>query len=191
MRAEYGALAVASMALWPGPALKVLLAEDNAINQQFGVALLKKMGHQVSLAENGKDALAALKLTAVDLVLMDIQMPEMDGFQVCRLLRSEGTSADIPVIFVTAVDSLEGETEGLELNAVDYITKPINLKLAKLRIRNQLELRRQRDIVEEQNTQLGKAAESAPMADARALMLRVRALTYSSDTARPPRTTRW
>ena len=136
-----------------GSIMKILIVDDEPTNINLLAHALKN-SYEIITASNGFDAISLVKEQSPDLVLLDVMMPEMDGFQVCRLLRAEGACAETPVIFVTAVDSQEGELEGLELGAVDYITKPINLKLAKLRIRNQLELKRQRDIVKEQNVLL-------------------------------------
>ena len=133
--------------------MKILIVDDDPVN--IGVlANALKGSYEICTAQNGYDAISLVKEQSPDLVLLDVMMPEMDGLQVCRLIRAEGAHADMPIIFVTAVDSLEGELQGLELGAVDYITKPVNLKLARLRIRNQLELKRQRNIVEEQNALL-------------------------------------
>ncbi len=130
--------------------MKILIVDDEAVN--VGVlANALKGSYEICTALSGEEALGMLKEHSPDLVLLDVMMPEMDGFEVCRLMRAEGAYADTPIIFVTALDSEEGESEGLELGAVDYITKPVNLKLAKLRIRNQLELKRQRNVVEAQN----------------------------------------
>ncbi|MCX7143850.1 MAG: CHASE domain-containing protein [Proteobacteria bacterium] len=117
-------------ALWTGAPLKVLLAEDNEINQQFGVALLKKMGHVVALAENGKEALAALENDRFDLVLMDIQMPVMDGGQALVALRERESNmnAHLPVIALTA-HALKGDEEKFLAQGFDgYISKPLEVK---------------------------------------------------------------
>jgi len=133
--------------------MKILIVDDEPVN--IGVlANALKGSYEICTALNGYDAIRLVKEEAPDLVLLDVMMPELDGLQVCRLIRAEGAFADTPVIFVTAVDSMEGEMQGLELGAVDYITKPMNLKLAKLRIRNQIELKRQRNLVEEKNALL-------------------------------------
>jgi CheY-like chemotaxis protein len=108
--------------------LKVLLAEDNATNQQFGVALLKKMGHTVTLAENGKNALAALDAEDFDLVLMDIQMPVMDGEQALAALRQRSSGARVPVIAITAY-ALKGDEEKYRAEGFDgYVSKPLEVR---------------------------------------------------------------
>jgi DNA-binding response OmpR family regulator len=133
--------------------MKILIVDDEPVNIRILTNALKEQ-YEICSAGNGFDAIALIKEQLPDLVLLDVMMPDMDGLQVCKLIQAEGTFADLPIIFVTAVDSLEGEALGLEVGAVDYITKPVNLKLVKLRVRNQLELKRQRDLVKAQNALL-------------------------------------
>jgi len=141
---EQGAPAAeAPTALWTGAPLKVLLAEDNEINKQFSVALLKKMGHQFEVAENGKEALAALEAAAFDLVLMDIQMPVMDGHEALAVLRERerSTGAHLPVIALTA-HALKGEEEGFLAAGFDgYVSKPLEVKKLVAEMKRVLELK--------------------------------------------------
>ena len=107
--------------------LRILLAEDNAVNQLLAVRLMERRGHSVTVAGNGKEALAALEKGSFDLVLMDVQMPEMDGFEATALIRQkERTSGNhLPVIAMTA-HAMKGDKERcLEAGMDDYITKPI------------------------------------------------------------------
>jgi signal transduction histidine kinase/DNA-binding response OmpR family regulator len=111
----------------PRKALHVLLAEDNAVNQKLATRLLEKRGHQVVLAINGKQALAALEKTAFDLVLMDVQMPEMDGLEATRQLREreQGTGKHQPVVAMTAL-VMKGDRERcIEAGMDGYLSKPI------------------------------------------------------------------
>ncbi len=133
--------------------MKILIVDDEPAHIAV-LANALKGSYEIFTAQNGHDAIRIMKEAQPDLVLLDIMMPELDGLQVCRLIRAEEAYADIPIIFVTSMDATEGELQGLELGAVDYITKPVNLKLAKLRIRNQIELKRQQIIVKEQNALL-------------------------------------
>ena len=105
--------------------------------------------YNVRAALNGKKALEIVSKNSVpDLVLLDVMMPEMDGYQVCRQLKENSTTRKIPVIFVTARTDLEGELKGLDLGAVDYITKPFDPALVKARIRTHIELKMIRDQIE-------------------------------------------
>ncbi|MGZ4858513.1 MAG: response regulator, partial [Candidatus Angelobacter sp.] len=108
--------------------LKILLAEDNPVNQSLAVRLLRKMGHQVAVAQTGKEALYSLRSEKFDLVLMDVQMPEMDGFEATREIRKSehGRQQHIPVIAMTA-HAMNGDHEScLKAGMDDYIAKPIN-----------------------------------------------------------------
>ncbi|MGZ4871049.1 MAG: two-component regulator propeller domain-containing protein [Candidatus Angelobacter sp.] len=108
--------------------LKILLAEDNLVNQSLAVRLLRKMGHQVAVAQTGKEALYSLRSEKFDLVLMDVQMPEMDGFEATREIRKSehGRQQHIPVIAMTA-HAMNGDHEScLKAGMDDYIAKPIN-----------------------------------------------------------------
>ncbi|MCP3867607.1 MAG: two-component system response regulator [Gammaproteobacteria bacterium] len=120
--------------------------------------------YTVLASTNGYKALQlAKKQPTPDLVLLDVMMPGIDGFEVCARLKSEADTRDIPVIFVTALSDAGNESEGLALGAVDYITKPINPSLVKARINNQLELKRHRDnlqeMVDEQTRELKQTQE--------------------------------
>ena len=112
----------------PLPRLKILLVEDNVINQQLAVKLLEKNGHEVIVAENGKKALALLEQASFNLVLMDIQMPEMDGYAATRAIRrrEQETLLHIPIVAMTA-HALKGDRERcLEAGMDSYLPKPID-----------------------------------------------------------------
>ncbi len=110
--------------------LNVLLAEDNAVNQRLAVGILQKLGHQVTIANNGKKALTLLEKNVFDLVLMDVQMPEMDGLEATRELRKRESSSNehITVVAMTA-HAMKGDRENcLSAGMDDYLCKPIRLK---------------------------------------------------------------
>jgi len=111
----------------PAKTLHILVAEDNLINQKLAKRLLEKRGHRVVLANNGREALKALDSTSFDLVLMDVQMPEMDGLEATRQLRikEKATGAHCPVVAMTAL-AMKGDKERcLEAGMDDYLSKPI------------------------------------------------------------------
>lgn len=132
----------------------ILVVDDNAENLAVLGEILQPE-YQILAANTGKRALQlALSLPAPDLILLDVMMPEMDGYAVLRHLKENPATHDIPVIFVTAMDSAEDEQFGLNLGAVDYITKPLRAPIVLARVHTQLELKRARDWLQHQNTLL-------------------------------------
>jgi CheY-like chemotaxis protein len=111
----------------PLPRLRILLAEDNRVNQRVGVALLTKRGHSVEVAANGREAVAAAEAGPFDLVLMDVQMPEMDGLEATRRIREREreTGRHLPIIALTA-HAMKGDRERcLDAGMDEYVTKPL------------------------------------------------------------------
>jgi CheY-like chemotaxis protein len=111
-------------------AYRILIAEDNLVNQRVAIYMLEKQGHQVAGAMNGEEALAAMERENFELVLMDVQMPKMDGFQATRLIRAKEkeTGLHIPIIAMTA-HAMKGDREKcLDVGMDDYIAKPLNVK---------------------------------------------------------------
>ncbi len=105
---------------------RILVAEDHFVNQQLFKTILEKLGHQVSLAANGREALEAVRAQGVDMVFMDVQMPEMNGYEASEQIRAEGF--DVPIVAVTA-NALKGERERcLQYGMNDYLTKPFKAK---------------------------------------------------------------
>ncbi|GAB6177365.1 hypothetical protein JCM16814_22560 [Desulfobaculum senezii] len=127
---------------------RVLIVDDSSFNiSMLGEALSDD--YDVSVATNGTDALSIAESDPrPDLILLDIIMPGMDGHQVCRELKARPTTQSIPIIFITAMNQEGDETRGLELGAVDYITKPFSIPIVKARVRTHLDLKRKTDILE-------------------------------------------
>ncbi len=138
----------------------ILVVDDNPDNLRLLAGLLKEHNYNVRLASNGERALATIKKDAPDLVLLDITMPKMDGFEVCRQLKADEATCDIPVIFVTAMGEVSDETRGFELGAVDYITKPIRSSVAMARVSTHLKLQ---DAMRELKRLYSTALDSNPM----------------------------
>jgi putative two-component system response regulator len=127
---------------------KLLLADDNTADLQVLRENLEGLGYRLLIAKNGKNALRIVRKALPDLILLDIMMPKMDGYAVCRKLKEDALTRHIPLIFLTAMSDAEDEAKGLALGAVDYITKPINPELLRARVRTHLELKRHRDHLE-------------------------------------------
>lgn len=128
----------------------LLVVDDTPQNLDVLVHLLNDQ-YRVKVATNGSKA---LKISSVDpkpdLILLDIMMPEMDGFEVCRRLQDNPNTQDIPIIFVTAMNEMGDEAKGLSLGAVDYITKPVNPPLVMARVENHLRLANQKRALEKE-----------------------------------------
>jgi len=132
----------------------ILIVDDTPENLSILGELLQR-DYRVRAANSGPRALQiALSQPTPDLILLDVMMPEMDGFAVLEQLRANPVTRNIPVIFVTAMDGTHDEEHGLDCGAVDYITKPIRPTIVLARVRTQLELKRARDILHDQNSYL-------------------------------------
>ena len=126
----------------------VLIVDDVPTNIKL-LANALRHEYRVKVASRGEDALQGARLEPQpDLILLDVMMPEMDGYEVCRRLKSNPVTEFIPVIFVTARDTDEDQELGFNLGCVDYITKPFSLPIVKARIRTHLRLKRQTDALE-------------------------------------------
>jgi two-component sensor histidine kinase/ActR/RegA family two-component response regulator len=122
----------------------ILVVDDSPTNLMLLGGILSAEGYQVTPANNGETALAAVAAHPPDLILLDIRMAGLDGFEVCRRLKARAASRDIPIIFISAASETAERVEGLELGAVDFISKPIQKEELKARVRTHLELRRLR-----------------------------------------------
>ncbi len=117
----------------------VLVVDDTDANIDILVAALDSE-YEVSVAMEGEGALEAVNTDLPDLILLDIMMPGIDGYEVCRRLKSEPKTSGIPIIFITAMSEIENKTKGLELGAVDYITKPFEAMEVNARVKTHLSL---------------------------------------------------
>jgi len=126
---------------------KILIVDDTLANIEILHKVLQG-DYEVFFAKSGRDGLRVVKREMPDLILLDIMMPVMDGYQVCAQLKADPQTRDIPVIFVTAMGSEEDERKGLDCGAIDYLTKPISPPIVRARVRNHLELKRNRDLLE-------------------------------------------
>lgn len=125
----------------------VMIVDDTPANIEI---LSESLGdeYEMFFATSGADALELIRADKPDLILLDIMMPGMDGYQLCSILKADPSTRDIPIIFVTAMIGEEEEIKGLELGAIDYLTKPISPHIVRARVKNHLELKRYRDLLE-------------------------------------------
>ncbi len=119
---------------------KILIVDDEPNNLSVLRQVLSPAGYHLAFAKNGKEALIAAQKHQPDLVLLDIMMPEMDGYEVCTRLKENPSFLLTPVIFVTAMDDIENEAKGFDAGAVDYITKPVSPSVVLARVATHLSL---------------------------------------------------
>ncbi len=136
---------------------KILLVDDIAKNLQLLGTILQEHGFQVAIAKSGLQALSIVENKPPDLILLDISMPEMDGYEVCRRLKENSDTKEIPIIFLTAKTEVEDIVKGFEAGGVDYITKPFNPKELLKRVITHLELKYSRESLKQLNGQLTNA----------------------------------
>jgi len=136
---------------------RVLIVDDTKENIDVLAEILSNYKRSVALS--GEKALKIAVEKKPDIILLDVMMPEMDGFEVCRRLKDNEETKDIPVIFITAKNQVEDEVHGLEIGAIDFISKPISPPIVLARVKNHLELKESRQILALKNQELGKTLE--------------------------------
>lgn len=119
---------------------KILIVDDTKTNIDVLVQTLKD-DYKLGVALNGTKAIEYTRQNHPDLILLDIVMPEMDGFQVCRILKEDPSTRDIPIIFITALEDAGHKAQSFKAGAVDYITKPFDVVEVKTRVKNHLKLK--------------------------------------------------
>lgn len=132
----------------------ILIVDDQPTNLKMLFSFLQESGFKVLVAQSGESAITKLKKVAPDLILLDVMLPGLDGFETCQRLKAEAETQDIPVIFMTALSEPLDKIKGLKVGAVDYITKPFQQEEVLARIENQLKIRRLSVQLEVQNQQL-------------------------------------
>jgi two-component system, sensor histidine kinase and response regulator len=127
----------------------ILIVDDTPDNVRFLAAILTKQGYKVRGVTRGRTALMGVQAQLPDLILLDVVMPGMDGFELCKTLKSNPATQDIPVIFISALNEVTDKVQGLNAGAVDYITKPFQVAEVLARVETQLTLRRLQKQVQE------------------------------------------
>jgi diguanylate cyclase (GGDEF)-like protein len=143
---------------------RILIVDDEPANIRLLEGALRG-DYEICSALDGFDAVRQIKARMPDLILLDVMMPDINGFDVCRTIKSDEVFSAIPVIFLTAMDTFEGAVEGFEAGGIDFLTKPVNLDLLKLRVNNHLELKRQNDLIREQRDLLARQKQELEAAN--------------------------
>lgn len=133
---------------------KILIVDDVVENIQVAMNILKEESYEFSFAKNGEDALHLLQEDKFDLVLLDIMMPGIDGYEVCRRMKKDPLLLDIPVIFLTAKADIDSMTKGFDVGGLDYITKPFHADELLVRVKTHLNLHRAKQLLAQNNLTL-------------------------------------
>lgn len=175
---------------------KILVVDDSADNLALMAGLLKDR-YRVSVATHGGKVLSLARgEEPPDLILLDVMMPGLSGLEVCKALKADPITRDIPIIFLTALSATEDEQRGLELGAVDFITKPVNPPIVLARVETQLTLKRAADFLRDQNSFLEaevarRTAELAAIQDVTILAMASMAETRDNETGNHIRRTQY
>jgi len=138
---------------------KILIVDDEPDNVELLVQILEDEGYDILSALSAKEALDIVSKEIVDLILLDVTMPGMDGFELCEILKSDEKTSEIPVIFVTALGETTDKVKGLDIGAVDYITKPIEPAEVVARVRTHLRIKSVEKALQEKNKQLSETMD--------------------------------
>ena len=141
----------------------ILIVDDNSTNLSVLSKALKLDGYKIRMAMDGEDALAQVERNSPELILLDIDMPKMDGFETCRRLQANPATQGIPVIFMTALADTDNKVKGLSLGAVDYITKPFEQEEVLARVKVHWRLKRLTDTLEQQVAERTQALQQAQL----------------------------
>ncbi|MGH7966150.1 MAG: GGDEF domain-containing response regulator [Candidatus Binatia bacterium] len=152
------AIKEAAQSLRESMPLTVLVVEDDQDLREIMVRMVKGMGHNVSTAATGEEAVRRLREHLPDIVLLDLMMPQMDGFEFCRFVQADDTLRDLHIIIASAKNALEDKVKGLELGATDYLTKPFRLPELRARIGAGERIVRSRQALKQQQTRLERMA---------------------------------
>ena len=141
------------------PNYNILIVDDMPVNLSVVVDYLEEYGFGIRIARSGESALQRAQYDLPDLILLDVLMPGIDGFETCRRLKADTSTRDVPVIFMTALVNPEDKVKGFEVGAVDYVTKPLSHEEVLARITTHLRLRELTRTLEEQNRQVQERAQ--------------------------------
>lgn len=149
----------------------ILIVDDNPDNLRLLAKILESHGYIVRKSLNGRMAIQAIYRTPPDLILLDINMPEMNGYEVCQHLKASEATAEIPIIFISAIDRMEDKVRAFEQGGVDYITKPFQEQEVLMRVKNQLLIQEQHQLLIAQNQRLEQEIQERLRAEAQVRQL--------------------
>ncbi|MEE8315326.1 MAG: response regulator, partial [Syntrophobacteria bacterium] len=138
---------------------RILLVDDNPTNLQVLFQTLEGRGYNLLVAKDGETALTIVKKALPELILLDIMMPGIDGYEVCRRLKNDPTTKEIPIIFLSALGETKDKVRGLDLGAVDYISKPFQAEEVIARVNTHITIYRLRREVQAQKDALERELE--------------------------------
>ena len=165
---------------------RILIIDDTPTNLDVLSETLSSEGYEVAIANSGQRALKQLERRLPDLILLDITMPQMDGFEVCEKIKANPTTCNIPILFMTALTDIESKVKGFELGALDYITKPFQQQEVLARIKIHLQLRRLTQNLEEEVALKVASLEKAKKAAEKANIAKSQFLANMSHELRTP-----
>lgn len=157
--------------LKPAIDTNILIVDDNPDNLRLLAKMLEAQNYFVRKSLNGRMALQAIQREPPDVILLDITMPEMSGFEVCQQLKASPTTTNIPIIFISALDCVDDKVRAFELGGQDYITKPFQELEVLMRVKNQLLIQQQRQQLIEQNQRLEQEIQERMKAEAEVRIL--------------------
>ena len=137
----------------------ILIVDDVPANLRLLSQILTEQGYKVRAALNGAHALTAVQAVPPDLILLDIRMPEIDGYELCQRLKADGRTADIPVLFISALDETEDKVKAFAVGGVDYVTKPFRAEEVVARVETHLALRQLHRQLQAANAELARRLE--------------------------------
>lgn len=152
--------------LKPAAATNILIVDDHPDNLRLLAKMLESQGYPVRKSLNGRMALQAVHRHPPDLILLDITMPEMNGYEVCQQLKASEATANIPIIFISALDCIDDKVRAFEMGGQDYITKPFQELEVLMRVKNQLLIQQQQQQLIQQNHRLEQEIEERLRAEA-------------------------
>jgi len=152
----------------------ILIVDDTPDNLRLLAKILESQGYTVRKSLNGRMAIEGVRRDPPDLILLDINMPEMNGYEVCQKLKASVATAQIPIVFISALERLEDKVRAFDLGGVDYITKPFQEQEVLLRVKNQLLIQQQRQELIEKNQRLEQEIQERLKAEAEVRQLSLR-----------------